>query len=121
MDNLRGLLGTRRMDKVPNSRIRQLCGVTKGVDKKIDKGVLRWFGNVGRMKNDRNAKRVFVRECDGSCSMGRPMKRWIDTMKGCLKKRGLDVRKTSKILHDKSVWRGFRRGNTWGVARGMNP
>ena len=30
MDNLRDLLGIRRMDKVPNARIRQLCGVTKG-------------------------------------------------------------------------------------------
>ena len=32
MDNIKGLLGVRRMDKVPNTRIRQLCGVTKGVD-----------------------------------------------------------------------------------------
>ena len=40
MDNLRGLLGIRRMDKVPNARIRQLCGVTKGVDVKIDESVL---------------------------------------------------------------------------------
>ena len=32
VDNLRGLLGIRRMDKVPNARIRELCGVTKGVD-----------------------------------------------------------------------------------------
>ena len=38
MDNLRGMLGIRRMDKVPNARIRQLCGVTKGVDVKIDEG-----------------------------------------------------------------------------------
>ena len=35
-----GLLGIRRMDKVPNTRIRQLCRVTKVVDKKIDEGVL---------------------------------------------------------------------------------
>ena len=35
MDNLRGLLGIRRMDKFPNARIRQLYGVTKGVDEKI--------------------------------------------------------------------------------------
>ena len=41
MDNFRGLLGTRRMNKVPNARIRQLCRVTKGIDEKIDKGVLR--------------------------------------------------------------------------------
>ena len=48
MNNLRGLLGVRRMDKFPNARIRQLCVVTKGVDEKID-GILRWFGLVERM------------------------------------------------------------------------
>ena len=40
MDNLRGLLGIRRMDKVPNEKIRELCEVKKGVDEKIGKGVL---------------------------------------------------------------------------------
>ena len=40
MDNLRGLLGIRRMDRVPNARIRELCGVKKGQDERIDKGVL---------------------------------------------------------------------------------
>ena len=39
MDNLRGLLEIRRMDKVPNTWIRQLCGVKKGVEEKIDEGV----------------------------------------------------------------------------------
>ena len=29
MDNFRGLLGIRRMDEVPNARIRQLCRVRK--------------------------------------------------------------------------------------------
>ena len=40
MDSIRGLLGIRRMDKIPNARIRQLCGVAKVVDEKIDEGVL---------------------------------------------------------------------------------
>ena len=40
MDNFRGLLGIRRMDKVPNAWIRELCVVMKGVDKKINEGVL---------------------------------------------------------------------------------
>ena len=34
--NLRGLLGIRIMDKVPNTQIRQLCGVVKGLDENID-------------------------------------------------------------------------------------
>ena len=40
MDNLRSLLGIRRMDKVPKVQIRQLCGVMKGVDEKNDENVL---------------------------------------------------------------------------------
>ena len=40
IDNLRSLLDIRRMDKVLNEQIRQLCGVMKGVDEKIDEGVL---------------------------------------------------------------------------------
>ena len=48
MDNFRGLLGIRRIDKAQNARIRQ--GVTKSMDEKIDEHVLRWFGHVERWK-----------------------------------------------------------------------
>ena len=44
MDNLKGLLGIRIMDKVPNAQIMELCKVMKGVDERIDEGVLQWFG-----------------------------------------------------------------------------
>ena len=84
IDKLISLLGTRRMDKVPNVRIRELCGVTKGVDERIGKGILRWFGHVERMENDRIAKKVYVEECAGSNSVGRPRKRWINAVKDCL-------------------------------------
>ena len=63
MDNLRGLLGI---------RIRYLCRVTKIINEKIDEGVLRWFGHVETMENDRTAKRVYVGECAGSHSVGIP-------------------------------------------------
>ena len=66
--------------------------VMKGVDEKIDEGVLQWFGHVERMVNERIAKRVYVGECAGSHSVGKLRKRWIDTVKEYLKKRGLDVR-----------------------------
>ena len=41
IDNLRGLLGIKRMDRVPNVRIREFCGMMKGVEERIDEGVLR--------------------------------------------------------------------------------
>ena len=50
MDNLRGLLGIRRTDKVPNAQIRHFCGVMKGVDKKTDEGVLQWFDHVEKWR-----------------------------------------------------------------------
>ena len=40
MDNLRGLLGIRKMDRVPNARIKEICGVKKSLDERIDEGVL---------------------------------------------------------------------------------
>ena len=67
------------------------------------------------------AKRVCVGECVGNRSVGRPRKRWIDTVKECLKKRGLDVRQARKMVQEWCEWRGFMRGNAWGVAREMNP
>ena len=39
-------MGIRRMERVSNARIRELCGVTKDVDGRNDKNVLRWFGHV---------------------------------------------------------------------------
>ena len=75
----------------------------KGEDEKIDDGVLQWFGHVERMDIDWIAKRVYVWECASSCSVSTPHKRWIDTVKDCLKKTGLDVRHARIIVHDSGV------------------
>ena len=53
----------------------------------IDEGIIQWFGHVERMEMDRIARRVYVGECVGSHSVGRPWKGWIDTVKECLRKR----------------------------------
>ena len=42
----------------------------KGLNERIDEGILWWFGHVVRMENDRTAKRIY----DGSRSVGRPAK-----------------------------------------------
>ena len=121
----RGLLGIRRMDRVANARIRELWGVKKGLDERIDEVVLRWFAHGERMKRDKIDKRVYVGECAISCSVGRPRNRWIDIVKECLKKkkkkRDLDVRQVRRMVHDRSVWWRFVMGNAWGVAWEMNP
>ena len=104
MDNLGGLLVIRRMDRVLNAWVRELCGLKKGLDERIDEGMLWWFGHVERMKRDRITKRVYVGECAGSRSVGRPQKRWIDTVKDCL---SLDVRQARRIVQDNCECLGF--------------
>ena len=95
VDNIRGLLGIRRMDRVPKARIRELCGVKKGLDEMIYEGVLRWFGHVERVERDMIAKRIYVGECAGSRSVGRLQERWID---GVLWKRGIYVRQATRMV-----------------------
>ena len=75
-------------------RKKQFCKVTKDVDKNFYEGICHWFGHEKRKGNDRIAKSVYLDECADSCSKGRPRKRWIDFMKGYLKKRGLVVSQT---------------------------
>ena len=52
------------------------------------------------MENDKIVKRVFVGECAGSCSVVRLRNKWIDTVKDCLRKRGLDVMR--RMVQDRS-------------------
>ena len=71
-----------------------------------------------KIERDRIAKRVYVGECAGNRSVGRSRKRWIDTVKECLRKKGLDVRQARRMVQDRSAWRRFVRGNAWGVSGG---
>ena len=79
------------------------------------------FGHVERIERDRIAKRIYVGQCAGSRSVGSSWKRWIDTVKECLKNRGLDIRQARRMVQDRSEWWGFLRGNAWGIARGTDP
>ena len=57
--------------------------VTKGLDERLDEGVLQWFHHVERMEDYRFPKGVYVEECTGSRSVGRQQNRCIDTVKAC--------------------------------------
>ena len=46
--------------------------------------------------------RESMQEYAGSQSMGKPQKRWIHTIKECLKKRGLDVRQKRRMVQNRN-------------------
>ena len=81
----------------------------RGVNERIDEGVLRWFCHLEIMTR---LLRGYM--CAGSRSVGRPGKRLIYTMKDRIRKRGLDVRQTRRMAQNRSEWRGFVKGRTPG-------
>ena len=64
------------------------------------KGLMRVFSDG--LAVWRGLRRFYVGECAGSHSVGMLRKRYIDTMKDCLRKRGLDVRQTRRMVKDQS-------------------
>ena len=60
-------------------------------------------------------------ECAGSHSVGRPQKRWIDSVNDGLKKRGLNVRQTKRMIYDKNEWQKFVKGDVWPLALRISP
>ena len=67
---------------MPNAQIGDVWSKEE-VDERIDESVLRRFVHIERMGNDRIAKRVYI----GSRFVGRPCKRWTDSVNDCLKKK----------------------------------
>src|SRR5678815_4666944 len=95
--NLRGMLGVRRIDKMRNERIRELCGVKKAVNERINESMLRWFGHVERMNDSQLVKRMYSGECVGNRPAGRPKKKWIESVKECLQERNEFGRGEKKV------------------------
>src|SRR5678815_1751450 len=110
MDNLRGVLGVKRIDKIRNEGIRELCGVKKGVDERMNESTLRWFGHMERMNDSRLVKRMYSGECVGNRPAGRPKEKWIESVKECLEERNVSLAEARRKMHNRSEWRSFVRG-----------
>ena len=114
MDNLRSVLGVRRIDKIRNEFIRSTCGVQKGINERINESMLRWFGHVERMDDSRMVKRMYKSECIGKRPPGRAKRRWIDSVEECLVEKNVSLVQARRLAHDRCEWRGFVRGRGWG-------
>ena len=63
--------------------------VSKPIVQKIDEQVLRWFGHVERMSNERIVKQVYESEYSGRRARGRPRRVWLDNVKEHVNDRAL--------------------------------
>ena len=67
--------------------------------------VLRWFGHVERMDNERLLKRVVNAEVDGRNARGRRRFGWKEGVKKALSDRGMSMREASERAKDRNGWR----------------
>ena len=87
MKFLRGIIGKTRRDKIRNVGIRERTGFSKLQDK-IETSKLKWYGHMMRMEEYRVPKRIFMEKIPRRRPRGRPRKRWMDTVRKNIEKRG---------------------------------
>ena len=63
MKCLRSMTGVFQLDRVRNEVVRARTGVRRELAVRVDMNVLRWFGHVERMDNERLLKKV-ANECE---------------------------------------------------------
>ena len=72
---------------------------------RVDMNVLRWFGHVERMDNERLLIKVMNAKVDGISARGRPRFGWMAGVKRALNDRWMDVREASERARNGNEWR----------------
>ena len=105
MKCLRSMTGVSRLDRVRNEVVKTRTGMRRELAAGVDMNVLRWFGHVERMDNERLLKKVINAKVNRRSARGRPRFGWTDGVKRALNDRGMDVREVSERARDRNEWR----------------
>ena len=92
-----------RLDRVRNEVARAGTGVRRELLARVDMNVLRWFGHVERMDNERLLKKVMNAKVDGRNARGRPKFGWMDGAKRALNDWRMYV-EASERARDRNEW-----------------
>ena len=111
MKCLRSMAGVTRFDRLRNEEVRGRTGVRKELADRVDMNVLRWFGHVERMDNERLLKRVMNAEVDGQRTRGRPRAGWMDGVKKALNKKSMNVTEARERARNRNEWRAIVNQN----------
>ena len=58
------------------------CGLKHKLNEKVDQSVMRWYGHMERMMEERLVKRIYRAGVGGTRGRGRPRTRWHVGVKG---------------------------------------
>ena len=79
------------MDRVTNEAVRTRTGIERNLASRADQRILRWFGHMERIDENRMARRVLIAEFCSGRVRGRPRLGWMDGVKVALGNRGMTV------------------------------
>ena len=105
MKCLRSVTGVSQLDRVRNEVVRAKMGMRRELAARVDMLVLKWFGHVERMDNDRLLKKVMNAKVGGRSARGRPRFGWMDGEKRALNDRKMDVREANECAGNRNEWR----------------
>ena len=105
MKCLRSMTGVSRLDRVRNEVVRAGTGVRRELAARVDMNVLRWFGHVERMDNERLLKKVMNAKVDRRSARERPRFGWMDEVKRALNDRRMNIREASERTRNRNEWR----------------
>ena len=101
---LRSMCGVSRWDRIRNEVVRERTGVRKELADRVDENVLRWFGHVERMDDERLLKKVVNARVDGRGARGRPRFVWRNGVEKALNGR-MSIREAKERARNRNEWR----------------
>ena len=124
MKHLKSMTGKTLRDRVRNEWVKKECNLKEDVKVKVQKNVMRWFGHVERMNDDRLTKYVYKESVKGKRGKGRPRKVWSDQIEEIVKewdiqserkrrkcmKKVMDMNELKEVCKDRKKWRQLCRG-----------
>ena len=102
---LRTLLRVKWQDKIPDTEVLQRTE-SVSIHATLLRSQLRWAGHIHRMDDSRLPKRLLYGELSsGKRSVGRPKKRYRDTLKEALKHCDISHSSWEEVAGDRQAWR----------------
>jgi hypothetical protein len=116
---LRSMCGKTRYDRVRNADVKRECEIKKDMKEMHESKLLRWFGHVERMSDERMTKKIYNGTIAGKKGKGRPRKTWVDEVDSVIRgkrvpstmnkrrcmSRVMDLKEAKEVCKDRGKWR----------------
>ena len=77
---------------------------------RAEQSMLRWFGHVCRMNDERMARKAFVSELKGVRNREKQRGSWMSNVKELLRDRGMNWEEGVLLTEDRNEWKRLMKG-----------